>query len=60
MSVGHVDVKALGKVAVLFGGSSAERERLIGILLIARSASAVIVKLGFTPGLAEIAEPSIT
>ena len=26
----------------------------------ARSASAVMVRLGFTPGLAEIAEPSIT
>jgi hypothetical protein len=28
--------------------------------LMARSARAVIVRLGFTPGLAETAEPSIT
>ncbi len=41
MSVGHVDVKALGKVAVLFGGSSAEREISImsgtGVLAALRS-----------------------
>ena len=33
---------------------------LAEILLIARSVMAVIVKDGFTPGLAEIAEPSQT
>ena len=31
---------------------------LAGILLIARSANAVIVREGFTPGLAEMVEPS--
>ena len=49
-----------GTSHVVRTGSTAPLPGLAGTLLSVRSASAVIVRLGFTPGLAGIAAPSLT
>ena len=57
---GTTEVWGRGTSQVIRTGSTGAAPGLGGTLLSVRSASAVIVRLGLTPGLAGIAAPSVT